>query len=57
MNAAWKASPEWAELRDRELQAGRALKAVEKLAGTTPGKATHSFKGKKIKLKNIPKWC
>ena len=55
MNAAWKASPEWAELRERELQAGREMKAAAKLTGTTPGKATHSFKGKKFKLKKIPK--
>jgi len=26
-----------------------------KLAGTTPGKATQSYKGEKFKLKGIPK--
>ena len=55
MSAAWKVSPEWAELRERELQAGREMNAAAKLAGTTPGKATHSFKGKKFKPKKIPK--
>jgi len=31
------------------------MKVIAKLVGTTPGKATHSFKGKKFKLKKIPK--
>jgi len=31
------------------------MKLAAKLAGTTPGKAVHSYKGKKFKLKGIPK--
>jgi len=31
------------------------MKAAAKLAGTLPGKTTHSCKGKKFKLNNIPK--
>ena len=31
------------------------MKAAAKLAGTLPGKATHSYKGKKFKQNNIPK--
>ena len=55
LNAAWKTTAEWRELREHELQAGREMKAAAKLAGTLPGKATHSYKGKKFKLNNIPK--
>ena len=40
---------------EQELQAGREMKAAAKLAGTLPKKATHSYKGKKFKLNNIPK--
>jgi len=54
-NAAWKATAEWRDLREQELQAGREMKPAAKLAGTLPGKATHSYKGKKFKLNNIPK--
>ena len=55
LNAAWKTTAEWRELWEHELQAGREMKAAAKQAGTLPGKATHSYKGKKFKLNNIPK--
>jgi len=55
MNDEWKKTPEWAQLRERELREGREMRAAAKRAGTTPGKATHSYKGKKYKLKTIPK--
>ena len=55
MNGEWEATPEWAQLRERELREEREMRAAAKRAGTVSGKATHSYKGKKYKLQKIPK--
>ena len=46
---------ERAQLRERELREGTEMRAAATHAGTVPGKATHSCKGKKYKLQKIPK--
>jgi len=54
MNGEWKATPEWAQLRERELREGREMRATAKRASTVPGMATHSYKCE-YKLQKIPK--
>jgi len=50
LNAAWETIVEW-----RELRKSLKLDGKRRQLGTLPGKATHSYKGKKFKLNNILK--
>ncbi|KAA8913099.1 hypothetical protein FN846DRAFT_886784 [Sphaerosporella brunnea] len=55
LNAEWKKSREWAELREKELRIAREIRAAALASNTKAPVTTQSFRGKKHKLKRIVK--
>ena len=49
LNAEWKKTEEWRQLRERELKAAQEARVTAALKGEKCGKATQSFRGNKYK--------
>jgi transposase len=53
LNAEWKATKEWQELRERELKEAREIRAAAKAKGEKAPKTTQTFRNKKHKIAKV----
>jgi transposase len=53
LNAQWKATKEWQELRERDLKMAAEIQAAAKAKGEKPPKTTQTFRNKKYKIAKV----